>query len=231
MSIPNHSGIPLDQKSEPLPHSDPPATITSTDVQTRRGKKRSSSPPSYPTPLSCPSGSDGSDTRVREESPAPKRRQSDTLTTEALEAAEKQVSNQSHEQDFKRIIAKKQESFSHNNTLSGPPLLHELDKRHVEMDDARMKQLREHIGAYSWEQIYKVIRENNVRRQQQTISLAMFFLWRFYHGYNDPEHQQQCNPPHLLEEWDRRVMVCACVFLSAKIADCPFKLRLGDLAV
>ena len=87
--------------------------------------------------------------------------------------------------------------------------------------------LRQRIGTHTWEQVNELVSWLSLRRQQQTLQLCMFYMWRFYMGYEGPEFDR--NDHHHPRNYDRRVMMCACLFLAAKVEDSLF--TLGDLVV
>eukprot|EP01062_Namystynia_karyoxenos_P007468 TRINITY_DN12623_c0_g1_i1.p1 TRINITY_DN12623_c0_g1~~TRINITY_DN12623_c0_g1_i1.p1 ORF type:complete len:584 (+),score=128.54 TRINITY_DN12623_c0_g1_i1:83-1834(+) len=80
---------------------------------------------------------------------------------------------------------------------------------------SQMRQMADILGV--------LLRELRTRRQPQTLSLTLHYLWRFYHGTGT-----DC-PPHPFEEFDRRLMMCACLFLASKNENSRFPL--GDLVI
>eukprot|EP01065_Artemidia_motanka_P016311 TRINITY_DN20022_c0_g1_i1.p1 TRINITY_DN20022_c0_g1~~TRINITY_DN20022_c0_g1_i1.p1 ORF type:complete len:516 (+),score=113.53 TRINITY_DN20022_c0_g1_i1:90-1637(+) len=68
-----------------------------------------------------------------------------------------------------------------------------------------------------------LLRELRTRRRPQTLSLTMHYLWRFYHGTG------QDSAPHSFEDFDQRLMMCACLFLASKNENSRFPL--GDLVI
>eukprot|EP00754_Rhynchopus_humris_P016596 Rhum_TRINITY_DN14518_c13_g2::Rhum_TRINITY_DN14518_c13_g2_i2::g.96221::m.96221 len=169
----------------------------------------------------------------------------------AVSAAQPDV-NERHEEGFRRALAKRSDESAKRGAggdkwgdardaagggtallprrsegLQLPRPLHaRADGRVNDLDHLRLV-----IGKHTWENVHQLIQQNHIKREQQTAYATMFFMWRFYMGYSDPEDATRGNPPHSLVGFDRRLIMCACFFLAAKIEDCPFKLRLGDLAV
>eukprot|EP01065_Artemidia_motanka_P016498 TRINITY_DN20163_c0_g1_i1.p1 TRINITY_DN20163_c0_g1~~TRINITY_DN20163_c0_g1_i1.p1 ORF type:complete len:358 (+),score=108.88 TRINITY_DN20163_c0_g1_i1:66-1139(+) len=68
----------------------------------------------------------------------------------------------------------------------------------------------------------KISHALQLRNQLQTAMLGMWYMWRFYHG-------SEGKPAHSFDEFDRRVMMSACLFLASKNENSLF--RLGDLVI
>eukprot|EP01059_Diplonema_ambulator_P002047 TRINITY_DN11688_c0_g1_i1.p1 TRINITY_DN11688_c0_g1~~TRINITY_DN11688_c0_g1_i1.p1 ORF type:complete len:390 (+),score=68.47 TRINITY_DN11688_c0_g1_i1:92-1261(+) len=81
------------------------------------------------------------------------------------------------------------------------------------------------LAVFSFNQMTDIVKKLNTRKQLQTVELGMYFFWRFYMGFTDPENEKIKSAPHSPDLYKRRVMMCACLFLAAKVRDSLIRLR------
>eukprot|EP01060_Flectonema_neradi_P023891 TRINITY_DN3229_c0_g1_i1.p1 TRINITY_DN3229_c0_g1~~TRINITY_DN3229_c0_g1_i1.p1 ORF type:complete len:391 (+),score=63.93 TRINITY_DN3229_c0_g1_i1:693-1865(+) len=138
-----------------------------------------------------------------------------------LKTEEEEDPNEEHEKGFQAALGRVQPP-SRREQVSVPVIPSGPHSEKLSLSD-----LRQRIGNHTWEQVRELVSWLSLRRQQQTLQLTMYYMWRFYMGYEGGDGDR--NDHHHPRNYDRRVMMCACLFLAAKVEDSLF--TLGDLVI